>query len=158
MSAKVILDMRLLGAVYCNVLELIILQNLLFCIIKLFPGISGVLAFETGYSYSSPHVLVLWEAQYGDFADTGQTVFDTFLANGESKWICQSALVCQLPHGIDGSVSFPFWCFQHICGFDSLLFIFVDNGLYIFRLTVTNYHDAGSRTFLRKNRAVPAAV
>lgn len=64
----------------------------------------GILGFETGYSYYSPHQLSIWEAQYGDFADTAQPVFDTFTCNGESKWICQSALVVALPHGIDGAV------------------------------------------------------
>ncbi|XP_013141305.1 PREDICTED: 2-oxoglutarate dehydrogenase, mitochondrial-like [Papilio polytes] len=63
----------------------------------------GILGFETGYSYYSPHQLSIWEAQYGDFADTAQPVFDTFTCNGESKWICQSALVVALPHGIDGA-------------------------------------------------------
>lgn len=58
-----------------------------------------------GYSYSSPYLLSIWEAQYGDFADTAQPVFDTFVANGESKWVCQSGIVIQLPHGIDGAVS-----------------------------------------------------
>ncbi|KAL4706329.1 hypothetical protein ACJJTC_004938 [Scirpophaga incertulas] len=63
----------------------------------------GVLGFEVGYSYSSPHLLSIWEAQYGDFADTAQPIFDTFIANGESKWVCQTGIVVQLPHGIDGA-------------------------------------------------------
>lgn len=63
----------------------------------------GVVAFETGYSNASPYVLALWEAQYGDFADTGQALYDNFLANGETKWGSQSGLVVQLPHGLDGA-------------------------------------------------------
>ncbi|GBP43800.1 2-oxoglutarate dehydrogenase, mitochondrial [Eumeta japonica] len=63
----------------------------------------GVLGFEVGYSYTHPYLLSIWEAQYGDFADTAQPMFDTFIANGESKWVCQSGLVVQLPHGIDGA-------------------------------------------------------
>ncbi|XP_037973779.1 2-oxoglutarate dehydrogenase complex component E1 isoform X2 [Plutella xylostella] len=63
----------------------------------------GTLGFEVGYSYSSPYVLTFWEAQYGDFADTAQPVFDTFLSNAQSKWVVQSGIVVQLPHGLDGA-------------------------------------------------------
>ncbi|CAH1646327.1 unnamed protein product [Spodoptera littoralis] len=62
----------------------------------------GILGYECGYSYSSPYVLSIWEAQFGDFADTAQPIIDTFITNGESKWVCQSGLVMHLPHGIDG--------------------------------------------------------
>ncbi|XP_074313299.1 uncharacterized protein LOC141648496 [Silene latifolia] len=91
------------GEKYCPLGHVTINQNAeLFTVSNSSLSEFGILGFELGYSMENPNSLVLWEAQFGDFSNGAQVIFDQFLSSGEAKWLRQTGLVVLLPHGYDG--------------------------------------------------------
>ncbi|CAO2170780.1 unnamed protein product [Urochloa humidicola] len=91
------------GARYCPFDQVVMNQNEgLFTVSNSLLSEYAVLGFEMGYSMENPNSLVLWEAQFGDFANCAQVIFDQFLSCAEARWLRQTGLVALLPHGYDG--------------------------------------------------------
>ncbi|KAG9453640.1 hypothetical protein H6P81_006544 [Aristolochia fimbriata] len=91
------------GEQYCPLDHVLLNQNEeMFTVSNSSLSEFGVLGFELGYSMENPNSLVLWEAQFGDFANGAQVMFDQFISSGEAKWLRQTGLVVLLPHGYDG--------------------------------------------------------
>ncbi len=120
----------------------------------------AVLAFEYGYSIEDPNNLVIWEAQFGDFFNGAQVDIDTFISSGEAKWLRQSGIVLQLPHGFDGAGPEHSSCrmerFLQLCKVDGIDIYNeankIPNMQIIYPTTPANFFHALRRQMLRNFR------